>query len=269
MTGSGDLAFDSQKGQTVTLSNMDNDYSGVTDVRSGNLAMLNDNVLGNTRELKLAGDTGFDMRGHSQTIGKLTAESGSLTDLNGGHLTLTNGGEASGVLTGDGELTVAGGTLNVSGANTGLKATTTIAQGATAVLDNTLGLGTGDIVAAGLLNLSNATGVLYNSISDAGKVALDASDVVLAGNNSHFAGIFDIDNDSTLTASSAQQLGTSAIQNAGKFVLNTHENWSLENGVTGSGSVVKNGSGNVTLSDSAQYRRDGYQCRWSDSGQRG
>ncbi|HEM6718312.1 TPA: autotransporter outer membrane beta-barrel domain-containing protein [Citrobacter koseri] len=253
VTGSGDLAFDSQKGQTVTLSNMDNDYSGVTDVRSGNLAMLNDNVLGNTRELKLAGDTGFDMRGHSQTIGKLTAESGSLTDLNGGHLTLTNGGEASGVLTGDGELTVAGGTLNVSGANTGLKATTTIAQGATAVLDNTLGLGTGDIVAAGLLNLSNATGVLYNSISDAGKVALDASDVVLAGNNSHFAGTFDIDNDSTLTASSAQQLGTSAIQNAGKFVLNTHENWSLENGVTGSGSVVKNGSGNVTLSDSAQW----------------
>lgn len=253
VTGSGDLAFDSQKGQTVTLSNMDNDYSGITDVRSGNLAMLNDNVLGNTRELKLAGDTGFDMRGHSQTIGKLTAESGSLTDLNGGHLTLTNGGEASGVLAGDGELTVAGGTLNVSGANTGLKAATTIAQGATAMLDNTLGLGTGDIVAAGLLNLSNATGVLYNSISDAGKVALDASDVVLAGNNSHFAGTFDIDNDSTLTTSSAQQLGTSVIQNTGKFVLNTHENWSLENDVTGSGSVVKNGSGNVTLSDSARW----------------
>ncbi|EHN6806663.1 autotransporter outer membrane beta-barrel domain-containing protein [Salmonella enterica] len=253
VTGSGDLAFDSQKGQTVTLSNMDNDYSGVTDVRNGNLAMLNDNVLGNTRDLKLAGDTEFDMRGYSQTIGKLTAESGSLTDLNGGHLTLTNGGEASGVLTGGGELTVAGGTLNVSGANTGLKATTTIAQGATAVLDNTLGLGTGDIVAAGLLNLSKATGALYNSISDAGKVALDASDVVLAGNNSHFAGIFDINNDSMLTASSAQRLGTSAIQNAGKFVVNTHENWSLENDVTGSGSVAKNGSGNVTLSDSAQW----------------
>lgn len=33
VTGSGDLAFDSQKGQTVTLSNMDNDYSGVTDAQ--------------------------------------------------------------------------------------------------------------------------------------------------------------------------------------------------------------------------------------------
>ncbi|MGC6738924.1 hypothetical protein ACP0FZ_30850, partial [Escherichia coli] len=60
ITGSGDLAFDSQKGQTVTLSDADNDYSGMTDVRGGNLAMLNDNVLGNTSILKLAPDTGFD-----------------------------------------------------------------------------------------------------------------------------------------------------------------------------------------------------------------
>lgn len=253
VTGYGDLAFDSQKGQTVTLSNMDNDYSGITDVRSGNLAMLNDNVLGNTRELKLAGDTGFDLRGHSQTIGKLTAEHGSLTNLNDGHLTLTNGGESSGALMGEGELIVAGGTLNVSGANAGLKATTKVSRGATAVLDNTLGLGTGDIIAAGLLNLSKAAGTLYNSISDAGKVALDTSDVVLAGNNSHFSGIFDIDSHSTLAASSAQQLGTSAIQNNGKLVLNADEKWVLENGITGSGSVIKNGNGSVTLSDSARW----------------
>ncbi|MEG1787578.1 MAG: autotransporter outer membrane beta-barrel domain-containing protein, partial [Citrobacter sp.] len=45
VTGSGDLAFDSAKGQTVSLSNMDNDYTGITDVRSGNLLMKNDNVL--------------------------------------------------------------------------------------------------------------------------------------------------------------------------------------------------------------------------------
>ena len=92
VTGSGDLAIDSQKGQTVTLSNLDNDYSGMTDIRSGNLAMLNDNVLGNTRGLKLAGDTGFDLRGHSQTVGSLTAESGSLININGGDLTLLDGG---------------------------------------------------------------------------------------------------------------------------------------------------------------------------------
>ena len=170
ITGSGDLAFDSQKGQTVTLSNMDNDYSGITDVRSGNLAMLNDNVLGKTSEVKLADSTGFDMRGHAQTVGKLTAEKGSLTNLNGGHLTLTNGGDSFGEIAGAGQLTVAGGTLNVSGANAAMKATTTISRGATASINNALGLGTGNIVAAGLLNLNNAVGVLYNSLSDAGRL---------------------------------------------------------------------------------------------------
>ncbi|HCS7578082.1 TPA: autotransporter outer membrane beta-barrel domain-containing protein, partial [Escherichia coli] len=39
ITGSGDLAFSSQKGQTVSLSNKDNDYTGVTDLRSGTLLL--------------------------------------------------------------------------------------------------------------------------------------------------------------------------------------------------------------------------------------
>ncbi|WP_336239685.1 autotransporter outer membrane beta-barrel domain-containing protein [Enterobacter chuandaensis] len=253
VTGTGDLAFDSAKGQTVTLSNLDNDYTGITDVRSGNLAMLNDNVLGDTSELKLANDTGFDMRGHSQTIGELTAESGSLTYLNGGHLTLLNGGESSGTLAGEGALTVAGGTLNIQGANGGLSATTTIAQDAAVVLNDTLGLGTGDIITTGLLTLSNAAGVLYNNISDTGRVALDASDVVLAGNNELFSGVFDISEGSSLTASAVQQLGTADIQDAGNLILSTNENWVLDNTVTGSGDVTKNGAGTVTLGDGAQW----------------
>ena len=253
VTGSGDLAFDSQKGQTVTLSNMDNDYSGITNVRSGNLAMLNDNVLGKTSELKLADGAGFDMRSHAQTVGKLTAEKGSLTSLNGGHLTLTDGGESAGELAGTGQLTITGGVLNVSGANAALKATTTIARGATASLNNALGLGTGNIVAAGLLNLNNAAGVLYNSLSDAGKVALNASDVALAGNNSGFSGTFAVDNASTLSVSAARQLGAAAVANNGKLVLNADDSWTLKNSVTGSGSVVKNGSGSVTLDEAAQW----------------
>lgn len=253
VTGSGDLAFDSAMGQTVTLSNLDNNYTGITDVRSGNLSMLNDNVLGDTSELKLATDTGFDMGGHSQTIGELTAESGSLTNLNGGHLTLLNGGESSGTLAGQGELTVAGGTLNIQGANGGLSATTTIAQDAGVMLNDTLGLGTGDIITTGLLTLSNAAGVLYNNISDTGRVALGASDVVLAGNNEQFSGVFDISEGSSLTASAAQQLGTADIQDAGNLILNTDENWVIDNTVTGSGDVTKNGAGTVTLGDGAQW----------------
>lgn len=253
ITGSGDLAFDSLKGQTVSLSNMDNDYSGITDVRSGNLTMLNDNVLGKTSELKLAETTGFDMRGHAQTVGKLTAKEGSITQLNGGHLTLTDGGESAGDLAGEGRLTVAGGILNVSGGNAALEATITIAREATASLNNTLGLGTGNIIAAGLLNLNNAAGVLYNSLSEAGRVALNASDVALAGDNSGFSGTFEVGDTSTLSVSAARQFGTATVANNGKLMLNADDNWTLKNSVTGSGSVVKNGSGSVTLDETAQW----------------
>ncbi|MBE5253298.1 hypothetical protein [Mixta mediterraneensis] len=218
---------------------------GIIAAQQVNLAMLNDNVLGKTSELKLADATGFDMRGHAQTVGKLTAGKGSLTSLNGGHLTLTDGGESAGELAGTGRLTVAGGTLNVAGANAALKATTTIARGATASLNNALGLGTGNIVAAGLLNLNNAAGVLYNSLSDAGKVALNASDVALAGDNSGFSGTFAVDNASTLSVSAVRQLGTAAVANNGKLVLNADDSWTLKNSVTGSGSV--------TLDEAAQW----------------
>lgn len=253
VTGSGDLALDSQKGETVSLSNMDNDYTGVTDVRSGNLLMLNDNVLGLTSELKLALDTVLDMNGHSQTVGKLATDAGSLLNINGGKLTLSHGGISSGELAGNGELVVAADTLTVNGANANLSATTTIEQGALAELNNTLGLGIGDIVDKGELLLNKADGVLYNNISDNGAVALKDSHVVLAGDNSKFAGTFIIDSTSQLTAGSAQHLGTADIKDEGELVLNTQSDWALANNVAGSGSLIKQGSGSVTLNENVAY----------------
>lgn len=253
VTGSGDLAFDSQKGETVSLSNMDNDYTGVTDVRSGNLLMLNDNVLGLTRELKLALDTVLDMSGHRQTVGKLATAAGSLLNINGGKLTLSHGGISSGELAGSGELVVAADRLTVNGANANLSATTTIEQGAVAELNNTLGLGIGDIVDKGELLLNTANGVLSNNISDNGAVTLKDSNVVLAGDNSQFAGTFTIDSTSQLTASSAQHLGTADIEDEGELVLNTQSDWALANHVTGSGSFIKQGSGGVTLNENVAY----------------
>ncbi|MFW5394166.1 autotransporter outer membrane beta-barrel domain-containing protein, partial [Yersinia sp. 2544 StPb PI] len=170
VTGSGELAIDTGAGNTVTLSNLDNDYTGSTDVRSGTLQMLNDNVLGNTSLLSLAADTAFDMKGHSQTVGELNSTAGSTVDLNGGSLTLSQGGMSEGELTGSGALTIAANVLSVKGANTGLSAVTTIASGAQALLNNAAGLGDGNIVNAGLLTLKGAAGQLANAISDAGSV---------------------------------------------------------------------------------------------------
>ncbi|MXC98546.1 hypothetical protein, partial [Escherichia coli] len=35
ITGTGGLAFNSHKGETVSLSNLNNDYTGTTDIRGG------------------------------------------------------------------------------------------------------------------------------------------------------------------------------------------------------------------------------------------
>ncbi|MDN0109761.1 autotransporter outer membrane beta-barrel domain-containing protein [Yersinia mollaretii] len=254
VTGSGDLAIDTGAGSTVSLSNLNNDYTGMTDVRNGSLQMLNDNVLGNTSLLSLAANTAFNMNGHSQTVGELNSAAGSSVNLNGGSLTLSQGGLSEGELTGSGELTIAADTLTVNGANNTLTATTTIASGAQALLNSAVGLGSGNIVNAGLLTLKGAAGQLANAISDAGSVVLeDNSDITLSGNNSLFSGLFDITGGSQLTASQAEHLGTAAVTNEGSLVLNSASDWLLANSITGSGTLTKNGNGTVSLTQTAAY----------------
>ncbi len=254
VTGSGDLALDSLPGQTVSLSNMDNDYTGVTDVRGGNLLMQNNNVLGNTQELRLATETGLDMNGHSQSIGVLNGDEGSLLNLNGGSLTLENGGNSAGELSGTGTLTLAGGTLTVKGANTALNAETTIADGARALLDNASGLGRGDIQLDGELQLNGAEGAMANALSGAGELALMGSTIALVGDNRDFAGNIDIDGDSQLQVALAQHIGHAEIQDEGSLVVASASDWTLDNRVSGAGDFYKQGGGTVTLTDAAQWR---------------
>lgn len=252
LSGRGDLAIDTGAGQTVSLSNAGNSYTGRTDVRSGTLQMGNDNVLGQTSELALAAGTTFDMNGHSQTVGMLNTLAGSLTNLNGGSLTLSQGGTADGRLQGAGALNVTGGTLTVKGSNAGLTATTSIAGGAAAELDDVQGLGSGGIVNDGLLALKRAAGKLVNRLSGSGEVALDdGSDVVLTGDNRDFGGRFTVAKGSALTATGEHSLGTAAVTNEGQLNLNGAASWLLENSITGAGALAQNGSGVVTLSDAA------------------
>ncbi|MCU6359052.1 autotransporter outer membrane beta-barrel domain-containing protein [Enterobacter quasiroggenkampii] len=248
ITGSGDLTLRSQKGQTVTLSNMDNDFSGEMVISSGNLAMQNDNVLGQTRSLSLSADTMFDMRGHAQTIGTLSTDAGSRVNLNDGRLTLDNGGRTIGELAGKGQLNIAGGVLNISGANAALQADTTIASAASVGLDNSAGLGSGHIVNNGILQFKKAVGKLTNALSGKGQIKVDSgSDVVLQGDNQQYAGRFDISTDSALRATAQNSLGTASVTNAGTLKLESADNWQLANVIKGNGGVQKSGNGEVTL----------------------
>lgn len=247
LTGTGDLAIDTGEGNTVSLSNLENDYTGTTDIRSGTLLMQNDNVLGNTALLQMAQNTGFWMNGYSQTVEQVDISVGALVSLDGGNLSINQGGLINGKLTGSGTLALNGGTLEVDGSNDSLSADVTIAEIATANLNAVQGLGTGSLDLAGRVNVTDAEGVMANDLSNSGTLALNASQVKLSGNNSEFNGIFTIDADSNLMASSAAHLGDAAVKNDGLLTLSTDEYWQLSNSVTGSGDLLKEGAGTVAL----------------------
>ncbi len=209
ITGSGDLAFSSQKGQTVSLSNKDNDYTGVTDLRSGTLLLNNDNVLGNTHELRLAAETELDMNGHSQTVGTLNGSADSLLSLNGGSLTVTNGGTSTGSLTGSGELNIQGGTLDIAGDNSNLTANVNIANSANVLVSHAQGLGSANVENNGTLALNNS----------AEKRAAASVNYTLGGNLTN--------NGTLMTGMSGQQAGNVLVVkgnyhgNNGQLVMNT------------------------------------------------
>ncbi|WP_149451497.1 hypothetical protein, partial [Escherichia albertii] len=94
--------------------NQNNDYTGVTDIRGGNVLMNSDSALGQTSEIRLAAGTMLDMNGHSQTAGKLNGATDSVLNINGGNLTLTEGGISAGSLTGNGSLNISGGELDIT-----------------------------------------------------------------------------------------------------------------------------------------------------------
>lgn len=264
ITGQGDLAIDTAS-EYVTLSNNNNDYTGSTFVRHGKLRAEADNVLGNTQLLDLASGTAVELTstagaGTEQTTGKLTSAENSLVALGNGKLTVKNGGEVNGYLSGtrEGQLVVNNDTLTVTGANTGMHSAVTIDQPAQVTIRNIAGLGDSLIAVAGTLRTEGAQGLLHNQLTGSGTTEIaQKSDAQLTADNSGFSGRFTTDANSTLCASRAEHIGSAAIENAGTLVL-THNDgkqpWDLTNSVTGTGTLVKQGAGRITLTDkSAQY----------------
>lgn len=250
ITGSGDLGVRAGDGaDALTLSNLENSYTGETDLQSGTLILGTDNALGQTASLNMAADTTVDMNGKTQTVGALAGGIASTLMFNGGDLTLKNGGSSSGALTGSGSLTVAGGTLNVNNANADLSVTTTVKAGAEAILSDVLALGTGSVVADGDVTLNNADGTFANALSGSGTLnSQNGSDVRLSGDNTAFSGVMTIDDDASLTVSEAKHVGaTSEIQNANRFIVDNAAAMTLDTVVSGVGDLIKRSVGTLTL----------------------
>ena len=255
LTGAGN--FDVQGAGTVILNNVDNDYTGNTVISSGTLQLGSDNALGNTADVSIANGADLDVNGKTQTITTLHGVAGSSLNMGNGVLTIAQGGVSQGTLTGAGQLNLEGGLMQISGANAGMSATTRIAAPADVELDNTQGLGTGDIALDGTLKLRSASGILSNQLSGAGTLSLqDSAQVSLTNSLNTLSGDINVATGSQLTAFGAGTLGTSSVTDNGTVVLDTATDWTLTNAISGSGGLTKTGSGTLIVNNGLTYSGD-------------
>ncbi len=201
---------------TLILSNTGNDY-GDTEIDGGILAAKDAAALG-------TGDV---------TI----AESATLA-LSQGTLDNNVTGEGQIVKSGSDELIVTGDN-NYSGGTT--------ISGGTLTADHADSLGSGDIDNSGVLKVGE--GELENTLSGSGSlVKTGTGELTLSGDNTYSGGT--TITGGTLTADHADSLGTGAVANSGVLQVGEGE---LENTLSGSGSLVKTGTGELTLSGDNSY----------------
>ena len=166
-------------------------------------------------------------------------------------------------MAGDGALTIDPGVVMVNGDQTAYTGEITLKGGSELKLNTASAFnhaqgitltGSDDTLTFGSLSQENAawtsspTGTASVALAGAGKDHTQAgADVTLSGNNSTFAGLFQIDNDATLQASQAENLGTANIIDDGTLVFNNAQDWLLANTVTGSGLAVKKSAGTLSV----------------------
>ncbi|EHQ3814979.1 fibronectin-binding autotransporter adhesin ShdA [Salmonella enterica] len=264
---------------TLILSNTGNDY-GDTEIDGGILAAkdaaalgtgdvtiaesatlelsqgtLDNNVTGEGQIVKSGSDelivTGANDYSGGTTIsgGTLTADHadslGTGTIANNGVLQVGEG-ELKNTLSGTGSLVKIGtGELTLNGDND-YSGGTTIDDGVL-IADNADSLGTGTIANNGVLQVGE--GELKNTLSGTGSlVKIGTGELALNGDNDYSGGTT-ID-DGVLIADNADLLGTGAVANSGVLKVGEGE---LENTLSGTGSLVKTGTGELTLSGDNDY----------------
>ncbi|ECR9667452.1 fibronectin-binding autotransporter adhesin ShdA [Salmonella enterica] len=198
----------------LTLSG-DNDYSGGTTISGGTLTA-----------------------DHADSLGTGAIANSGVLQVGEGELENTLSGSGSLMKTGTGELTLSG--------DNGYSGGTTI-TGGTLIADNADSLGTGAVANSGVLQVGE--GELENTLSGSGSlVKTGTGELTLSGDNSYSGGT--TITDGTLTADHADSLGTGAVANSGVLQVGEGE---LENTLSGSGSLVKTGTGELTLSGDNSY----------------
>ncbi|MCO9153898.1 fibronectin-binding autotransporter adhesin ShdA [Salmonella enterica subsp. enterica serovar Reading] len=235
-----------------SLGSGDIDNSGVLKVGEGEL----ENILSGsgslvktgTGELTLSGDNSYSggttitggtlMADHADSLGSGDIDNSGVLKVGEGDLENTLSGSGSLVKTGTGELTLSGGN-DYSGGTTII--------GGTLTADHADSLGSGDIDNSGVLQVGE--GELKNTLSGSGSlVKTGTGELTLSGDNTYSGGT--TISDGTLIAASVNALGSGDIDNSGVLKVGEGE---LKNTLFGSGSLVKTGTGELTLSGDNTY----------------
>ncbi|MBC6253281.1 fibronectin-binding autotransporter adhesin ShdA [Salmonella enterica subsp. enterica serovar Newport] len=139
------------------------------------------------------------------------------------------------------------GTLILS--NTGNDYGDTEIDGGILAAKDAAALGTGDVTIAESATLALSQGTLDNNVTGEGQIVKSGSDELIVTGDNNYSGGTTISG-GTLTADHADSLGSGDIDNSG--VLKVGEG-DLENTLSGSGSLVKTGTGELTLSGDNDY----------------
>ncbi|EAN4736506.1 fibronectin-binding autotransporter adhesin ShdA [Salmonella enterica subsp. enterica serovar Soerenga] len=212
VTGEGQIV---KSGSDELIVTGDNNYSGGTTISGGTLTA-----------------------DHADSLGTGAIANSGVLQVGEGELENTLSGSGSLVKTGTGELTLSSDNTYSGG--------TTI-SGGTLTADHADSLGSGDIDNSGVLQVGE--GELKNTLSGSGSlVKTGTGELTLNGDNDYSGGTT-ID-DGTLTADHADSLGTGAIANSGVLQVGEGE---LKNTLSGTGSLVKIGTGELTLNGDNDY----------------
>ncbi|EIT9258158.1 fibronectin-binding autotransporter adhesin ShdA [Salmonella enterica subsp. enterica serovar Stanleyville] len=139
------------------------------------------------------------------------------------------------------------GTLILS--NTGNDYGDTVIDGGILAAKDAASLGTGDVTIAESATLALSQGTLDNNVTGEGQIVKSGSDELIVTGDNNYSGGTTISG-GTLTADHADSLGSGDIDNSGVLKVGEGE---LENTLSGSGSLVKTGTGELTLSGDNTY----------------
>ncbi|EDK4675724.1 fibronectin-binding autotransporter adhesin ShdA [Salmonella enterica] len=235
--GTGDVTIAENATLALSQGTLDNNVTGGGQiVKSGSdeLIVTGDNTYSGGTTI-----TGGTLTAdHADSLGSGDIDNSGVLKVGEGDLENTLSGSGSLVKTGTGELTLSGGN-DYSGGTTII--------GGTLTADHADSLGTGAVANSGVLQVGE--GELENTLSGSGSlVKTGTGELTLSGDNSYSGGTTIIGG--TLTADHADSLGTGTIANSGVLQVGEGE---LENTLSGSGSLVKTGTGELTLSGDNSY----------------